>query len=109
VARYDDHQPLVTATPCEHMERYAVPYLLEIGIPGLLYVALCSFFAGSFVRTFPSLSTTACGALGVTIDIRVLWSFEPVLDARLRPKPLPFADECAISTRIYHTPFLHPA
>lgn len=69
------------------LRAHAVPCLLEIGIPGLLYVALCFFFAGAFVRTFPSLSTTACGAFGVIISIRALWSSEQVLDATLRPKP----------------------
>ena len=100
IARSEDQRPPVTATPRERMvarmewnerlERYAVPWLLEIGIPGLLYIALCFFFSGALMRTFPSLSTTACGAfgvLGMIISIRVLWSFEPALDARLRPKP----------------------
>lgn len=100
IARHEDRQPPPTATPRERMvarmewnermERYAVPWVLEIGIPGLLYVALFFFFAGATMRTFPSLNTAVSGAFGVlclVLSIRALWSFEPALDARLRPKP----------------------
>ncbi|KAH9018232.1 hypothetical protein EDB83DRAFT_2400623 [Lactarius deliciosus] len=100
IARFEDGQPPPTATPRERMvarmewnermERYAVPWVLEIGIPGLLYVALLFFFAGAFMRTFPFLHTAGCWAFGVlcmALSIRALWSFEPALDARLRPKP----------------------
>ncbi|KAI9435089.1 hypothetical protein H4582DRAFT_1972780 [Lactarius indigo] len=95
-----DRQPPPTATPRERMvarmewnermERYAVPWVLEIGIPGLLYVALLFFFAGAFMRAFPFFHTAGCWAFGVlcmVLSIRALWSFEPALDARLRPKP----------------------
>lgn len=100
IARYEDRQPPPTATPRERMvarmewnermERYAVPWLLEIGIPGLLYVALFFFYVGAIMRAFPSLNTLVCWAFalfGLVFSLRALWSFEPALDARLRPKP----------------------
>ncbi|KAF8267449.1 hypothetical protein EI94DRAFT_1328300 [Lactarius quietus] len=100
VARYEDSQPPPSATPRErmvarmewneHLERYAVPSVLEIGIPGLLYVALFFFFVGAISRAFPSLNTPVCWAFGVVclvFSLRELWRFEPALDARLRPKP----------------------
>ena len=74
----------------ERMERYAVPWILEIGIPGLLYVALFFFFVGAISRAFPLLNTPVCWLIAVlflVVAIRQLWSFEPALDARLRPKP----------------------
>lgn len=100
IARYEDRQPSSTATPRERMvarmewnermERYAVPWILEIGIPGLLYVALFFFFVGAISRAFPLLNTPVCWLIAVlflVVAIRQLWSFEPALDARLRPKP----------------------
>jgi len=100
IARYEDRRPPPTATPRERvvarmewnerLERYRVPWVLEIGIPGLLYVALFFFFAGAIMRAFPFLNTAVCwafGALCMIVSIRALWSFEPALDTRLRPKP----------------------
>lgn len=100
IARYEDRQPPPTATPRERvvarmewnerMEQYRVPWVLEIGIPGLLYVALFFFFVGAIARAFPLLNTVVCwtfSALCMIFSIRALWSFEPALDARLRPKP----------------------
>ncbi|KAI0294638.1 hypothetical protein B0F90DRAFT_1821115 [Multifurca ochricompacta] len=75
----------------ERMERLAVPWLLEVGIPGLLYVAICLFYTGAIMRAFPYLSNPICAALGILLmvfSISALWSFEPALDARFRPRPV---------------------
>ena len=100
ITRQEDRRPPSTATPRERvvarmewnerMERYRVPWVLEIGIPGLLYVALFFFFVGAITRAFPMLYTAVCWAIGALCmiwSIRALWSFEPALDARLRPRP----------------------
>ena len=104
IGRFEDRQPPPTSTPRERMvarmewnermERYAVPWVLEIGIPGLLYVALFFFFVGAISRAFPLLNTPVCWAFSVVclvFSIRALWSFEPALDARLRPKPFSYS------------------
>jgi Family of unknown function (DUF6535) len=101
VARFERRMPPQGATPRDRMiarmewneriERQAVPWLLEIGIPGLLYMAICLFFTGAIMRVFPSLNMAICGAFGVlfmVVCIRRLWSFEPALDMRFRPKPV---------------------
>ncbi|KAH9956960.1 hypothetical protein BJV74DRAFT_891451 [Russula compacta] len=101
VARYDSRLPPPTATPRDRMiarmewneriERRAVPWLLEIGIPGLLYVAVCMFYTGAIMRAFPHLHMMICGTFGVLLtisSISALWLFEPALDARFRPKPV---------------------
>ena len=101
VTRFESRLPPRSATPRdrmiarmewnERMERRAVPWFLDIGIPGLLYIALCLFFMGAIMRAFPYLNMAICAAFGVlfmAICIRILWSFEPALDVRLRPKPV---------------------
>ena len=101
VTRFESRLPPQSATPRdrmiarmewnERMERRAVPWFLDIGIPGLLYIALCLFFMGAIMRAFPYLNMAICaafGALFMAICIRLLWSFEPALDVRLRPKPV---------------------
>ncbi|KAI0263518.1 hypothetical protein BC834DRAFT_971216 [Gloeopeniophorella convolvens] len=99
VARYESRLPPANASARdrmiarmewnERMERLAVPWLLEIGIPGLLYSALFMFFAGAVMRAFPKAHPVSCGAAGVVmmvVSIRAMWSYEPALDARLRPR-----------------------
>ena len=49
----------------ERMERRAVPWLLEIGIPGLLYIALCLFFTGAIMRSLPYPSKAIYGVFGI--------------------------------------------
>ncbi|KAI0249103.1 hypothetical protein BJV78DRAFT_723108 [Lactifluus subvellereus] len=49
----------------ERMERRAVPWLLDIGIPGLLYIALSLSFMGAIMRAFPYLNRAICAAFGV--------------------------------------------
>ncbi|KAI9451652.1 hypothetical protein F5148DRAFT_538595 [Russula earlei] len=101
VDRYESRIPPSSATPRDRMiarmewneriERRAVPWLLEIGIPGFLYISLCSFYTGTLMRAFPYLSATICGAFGILstiVSVAALWSFEPALDARFRPKPV---------------------
>lgn len=101
VARYETRVPPPSATARdrmiarmewnERMERRAVPWLLDIGIPGLLYISLGLFFSGSIMRAFPHLNTGICAVLGLlfmAFSIFALWSFEPALDARSRPKPV---------------------
>jgi hypothetical protein len=101
VDRYESRAPPSTATARDRMiarmewneriERRAVPWLLDIGIPGLLYVSLGLFFTGSVLRVFPHLDTRICAGFGLMFMlfcIFTLWSFEPALDARSRPKPV---------------------
>ncbi|KAF8267456.1 hypothetical protein EI94DRAFT_1328822 [Lactarius quietus] len=113
VAHYEDFQLPPSATPRErmvarmewneHLERYAVPWVLDIGLPGPLYVALFFFFVGAISRAFPSLNTPVCWAFGVVclvFSLRELWRFEPALDARLLRNfsLLPLGADCAIAT-----------
>jgi hypothetical protein len=101
VDRYESRVPPPTATARDRMiarlewneriERRAVPWLLDIGIPGLLYVSLGMFFTGSVLRVFPHLDTriSACfGLVFMIFCIYTLWFFEPALDGRTRPKPV---------------------
>jgi hypothetical protein len=101
VSRFENYLPPPSATPRDRMiarmewneriERRAVPWLFEIGIPGLLYAALCLFYTGAIMRAFPHLNKAMCVVLGVmfmVLSIVVLWFFEPALDARFRPKPV---------------------
>ncbi|KAH9979288.1 hypothetical protein BGW80DRAFT_1454968 [Lactifluus volemus] len=63
VGRFESRSPPQDASPRdrmiarmewnERMERRGVPWLLEIGIPGLLDIALCLFFTGAIMRSFP--------------------------------------------------------
>jgi hypothetical protein len=101
VDRYESRVPPPTASARDRMiarmewneriERRAVPWLLDIGIPGLLYISLGLFFAGTLMRAFPHLDTRICVVFGLVFmftSMYTLWSFEPALDARTRPKPV---------------------
>ncbi|KAH9955080.1 hypothetical protein BC827DRAFT_908206 [Russula dissimulans] len=101
VARYESRLPPRSATPRDRMvarmewneciERRAVPWAFEIGIPGMLYMALCCFYTGVIMRAYPHLSQVICATFGVLftiISVAVLWYFEPALDARFRPNPV---------------------
>jgi hypothetical protein len=101
VGRFESRSPPQDASPRDRMiarmewneriERRGVPWLLEIGIPGLLYIALCLFFTGAIMRSFPYLNKAICGVFGILFMvacIRGLWSYEPALDVRSRPKPI---------------------
>jgi Family of unknown function (DUF6535) len=101
VARFESRLPPHDAAPRdrmiarmewnERMERRAVPWLLDVGIPGLLYIAWCLFFTGSIMRIFPYLNKAICGVIGIlfmVVCVRGLWSLVPALDIRFRPKPV---------------------
>ena len=101
VARYESRLPPRSATPRdrmiarmewnEHIERRAVPWVFEIGIPGMLYMALCWFYTGAIMRAYPHLSQVVCATFGILftiISVASLWYFEPALDARFRSKPV---------------------
>ena len=75
VDRYESRVPPPTASAHDRMiarlewneriERRSVPWLLDIGIPGLLYVSLGLFFTGFILRVFPYLDTRICAGFGV--------------------------------------------